>query len=980
MSNSAAEFASAKSGALDLFDDEIADARQAFAQAGIDDLELSDNPGPAQLRLALCCSPYIASVAERYGGTWFAELKRYDGMLPDESTMHRELDNRCAEIELEDQNTYMQQLREYRNLTLATIALYDLGCVVPVSDILRSLSDLAAVCIAHAVSRAESVLSLRYGSALSEDGSSQSLLVVAMGKLGGRELNFSSDVDLVFLHRESGETDGKKSVDNEDYFRRVGQLAIRFLDSVTSEGFVYRVDMRLRPLGRSGPLVINLDAMENYLVTQGRDWERFAWIKARAICGSAEDIDSLQALLKPFIYRRYLDYSVFDSLRDLKHQIGVKVNSEGAGDDIKLGRGGIREIEFIAQSFQLVRGGREPSLQQTGLRGALEVACELGLLDSTEMGQLLDAYYFLRRVENHLQMVSDQQTHALPDTDHERQRLALSLCYANYQDFERELRAVQDFVQNQFDQVFSITNTDDARDSLSDVCLQLRAVENISDRHSQLLTDAGFADAAGIAEILHELYHSGRYQRYPARARELIDELIPVSLKLLGQSQLEAGQKTPDAKSSDVSNETLKKLLELFHTVSGRSGYLQLLADSEETLANLLRLMRRSPWLAVYVASHPMVLDELLNISRISVVETVAENVVALKSELAQADPDDLGELMDRVRHFQQARTVRIAAADISGNLSVKKVSDALTWLAEAVLQVTTGIVKSEMEHRHGVARYELDGKSVVAEFSVIAYGKLGGIELGYSSDLDIVFLYHSEGKEQVSDGKKSLENQVYFSRLAQKLVHFLTTLTPAGVLYEIDTRLRPNGRSGVLVTSMAAFRDYQLDNAWTWEHQALVRTRVVVGSESMRTQFNDIRIHVLQQGVSTESLKADVVEMRSRMRRELDRSSEANFDLKQGHGGIADIEFMVQYLVLKHARNHRELLEYSDNVRQLEGLARGGHLDSDQTSQLTDAYLYLRGLYHRQSMQLQDGVVAAGLIAETHRTAVVQCWQQLMV
>ena len=270
--------------------------------------------------------------------------------------------------------------------------------------------------------------------------------------------------------------------------------------------------------------------------------------------------------MKPFIYRRYLDYSVFDSLRDLKHQIGVKVNSEGAGDDIKLGRGGIREIEFIAQSFQLVRGGREPSLQQTGLRGALEVACELGLLDSTEMGQLLDAYYFLRRVENHLQMVSDQQTHALPDTDHERQRLALSLCYANYQDFERELRAVQDFVQNQFDQVFSITNTDDARDSLSDVCLQLRAVENISDRHSQLLTDAGFADAAGIAEILHELYHSGRYQRYPARARELIDELIPVSLKLLGQSQLEAGQKTPDAKSSDVSNETLKKLLELFHT------------------------------------------------------------------------------------------------------------------------------------------------------------------------------------------------------------------------------------------------------------------------------------------------------------------------------------------------------------------------------------------------------------------------------
>ena len=976
---SAAEFTGANPDALSLFAAEVDDAWASLNASGIDRVVRSGYLDAAQFRLALSSSPYMASIAMRYADDWVAALEAANGALPEKQAMQTALAARCEHIDLDDQNGYMQQLREYRNLTLATIALYDLSGIAEVRDVLTALSHLAEVCIVHAVERAQSILSVRFGDAQSEDGTVQSLIVVAMGKLGGEELNFSSDVDLVFLHRESGDTSGPKSVDNEDYFRRVGQLAIKFLDSVTGDGFVYRVDMRLRPLGRSGPLVINLDAMENYLITQGRDWERFAWIKARALCGSDQDKQDLKALLKPFIYRRYLDYSVFDSLRDLKRQIGVKVDKQDSGEDIKLGRGGIREIEFITQSFQLVRGGREQSLQVTGLHQALQLIDELDLLESTEVDQLLDAYYFLRRVENRLQMVNDQQTHYLPEDEIEHQRLALSLCYDDYNEFKKDLGIHQDIVQNHFDLVFSLSDeASDSPDPLRDFCLQLRNAEKqpVDDSFNAALTNAGFTETSEIISVLKEFYRSSRYQRYPVRARELMDELLPRSLNAIGRElQTEPGNATDGV-------DTFKRLLELFHAVSGRSGYLQLLADSDETLANLLRLMLQSPWLAEYVASHPMVLDELLDISRITVVESVQECAAALRSELALVDADDLGELMDRVRHFQQARTVRIAAADISGNLPVMKVSDALTWLAEAVLQVSTEIVQREMQQRHGAPGYELDGDRLEAEFSVVAYGKLGGIELGYGSDLDIVFLYHSEGRNQVSgsgEDTRSLENQVYFSRLAQKLVHFLATLTPAGVLYEIDTRLRPNGRSGVLVISLAAFRDYQLNSAWTWEHQALVRARVVLGTDVMRERFDKIRSDVIQQAIDADSLQTDVSEMRERMRRELDRTTDERFDLKQGGGGIADIEFMVQYLVLKHAADHAELLQYPDNVRQLEGLAQKGLLESAQVTGLTDAYLYFRRLYHRQSMHLQDGIIASSEIAQTHRDAVLKCWQQLM-
>ncbi len=969
------EFIKANRADLIRFEEGAADAFQALKAAGLERLLVSEFINEGQLHFALSCSPFLASVVERYSEEWINTVLAGSGSVPGKSAMQSQLNALTEVVNDDDQNLYMQQLREFRHIRLGVIALHDLTGIAPVPDVLQSLSDLADVCIENAVSRAERSLAERFGHPVSEDGQRQSLMVVGMGKLGGGELNFSSDVDLVFLHSEAGETDGNKSIDNEDYFRRVGQLAIKFLDAVTSDGFVYRVDMRLRPLGRSGPLVINLDAMENYLVTQGRDWERFAWIKARVICGSEEDRVGLQSLLRPFIYRRYLDYSVFDSLRDLKRQIGVKVEKEDSHVDIKLGRGGIREIEFITQSFQLVRGGRDQTLQNTGLRASLRAIADLNLLGDKEVDELLFSYDFLRKIENRLQMVNDQQTHELPETEVDKRRLALSLCYKTYEAFEQELMQRQNFVQKHFDLVFSF-DAEDSSDSnpLVDICLQIRDGEKDKDRHIEILTECGLNDASEIESILREFYRSGRYVRYLSRSRELIDQLMPVSLRLI------SGASQADGQVLSAHSDCLKRLLEILHSISGRSGYLQLLADSDATLSNLLHLLSQSPWLAEYISGHPMVLDELLDIGRVAVVETVDENVKALKLELALVDADDLGELMDRVRHFQQARTVRIAAADISGAISVMKVSDALTWLAEAVLQVATEIVTNEMERRHGQVQSKVDGKLVKAEFAVVAYGKLGGIELGYGSDLDIVFLHQSDGEIQQSNGERPLESQVYFARMAQKLVHFLTTTTPAGVLYEIDTRLRPNGRSGVLVISLTAFEDYQLNSAWTWEHQALVRTRVVVGNQELTEKFKSVRAKVLQSGVKLAELKTEVRDMRERMRSELDRGSDDQFDLKQGSGGIADIEFMVQYLVLKNAKDHSELLAYSDNVRQIEGLQSGGFLSAGEASQLAEAYLYLRGLYHKQSMQLQDGVLHVNDVAKQQRDAVIQIWQQMMV
>lgn len=998
-----AEFALAQTGAtgaLQQYQDEVAAALallRSQQESRPAESQLMGETGLlpwASVRYALACSPYLVSVVERYPESFTDMLDHCRLGIPDRSNLLRLLLSR-QKLNL-SVDEHMRELREFRNQLMAVIALFDLTGVATVQNTLQSLSDLADVCISTSLSFAENNCIAKYGTPRDSLGAPQSMIVVGMGKLGGRELNFSSDIDLVFLYATDGQTDGSRVVENQEFFRRVGQQLVKYLDEITAAGFAYRVDMRLRPFGSSGPLVVSLDAMENYLFTQGRDWERYAWIKSRVVCGSPEDGIALEKLLRPFIYRRYLDYAVFDSLRDLKRQIGLKVDESGAKLNIKLGYGGIREVEFIAQSFQLVRGGREPVLQERALRKVVTELAANGHLPSSDADTLQLAYDFLRRTENRLQMVDDRQTHLLPVKEYDQTRIALAMCYENYTLFARDLDQHRSEVHRLFVEVFSIEEDADTRDDFENVWIQLSVgadadhADSDSNERSVESTSAiqnlGIGDAAKVQERLHQYVCSSRYQRYQNRSRDLIDYLIPKTLRLM----LSTTQ--PHAL-------TLQRVLGLLDAVAGRSGYLQLLRDSEETHANLVKLFARSPWLAEFVTNHPVVLDELLDIEHAKIGESADEIAAALRDELAyyrDSRETDLGEFMDVVRQFQHSRVVRIAAADINGLLTVMQVSDRLSWLAQAVVMASMEIVYDEMTVRHGRPACVIDGHSKEPGIAIVAYGKLGGFELSYGSDLDLVFLHESTGSEQHSDGAKPLDNSVFFARVAQKLVNFLTTLTPAGVLYEIDTRLRPNGRAGVLVTGLDAFADYQRNEAWTWEHQALVRARVIVGSDAMRSRINAIRSETLCGLPDSGSLRQEVVDMRERMRRELSVDTDVLFDLKQGAGGIADIEFMVQYLLLKNSRHDQSLLKFTDNIRQIDALQREGFLAAETAKVLTDAYLKLRGLYHQSAMSLSKPVVTvagevggavdgqvdgenADLSVMSCRASVQQCWQQIM-
>lgn len=956
-------FIAASTALLAPFADDTQAALLAIQSAGT----MGDSTNLATLQYTLACSPWLAGVVEQNPVAFGRLATEYPAQLPTLDQLQSVLQKQTAGA-VDDVDGFQQQLRQFRHLQLALVAFHDLAGLSSIIDVLHCQSDIADVCIRRALEVAEQSYRQRFGIPTDESGKPLSLIVVGMGKLGGGELNFSSDVDLIFLYESHGVTSGgKKEIDNQEYFRRVGQLLIKFLDEVTADGFVYRVDMRLRPFGSSGPLVVNLDGLENYLLTQGRDWERYAWVKSRVICGSENDSKAVADLLRPFIYRRYLDYAVFESLRDLKRQIGVKLDKAGDRKDVKLGRGGIREIEFIAQSFQLVRGGREPVLQQRSLRPVIQQLATNGHLTESDSTELLLVYDFLRRTENRLQMADDRQTHLIPADDEARSRLALSLCFDSYQKFEDTLLALNDIAHTLFVSVFSLSESAVAPNEFTNIWLRIRSSDDAVESDTvSLLAEQGINDGEETARLMHEFANSGRYQRYLNSSRDLIDKLIPQSLDLL------LSDKRPHS-------EILQRVLSLYDAIAGRVGYLQLLNDSAETLKNLVRLFAQSPWLSSFVTSHPMVLDELLDIEQGTVVMTAEQNMAALETELVYHKDADLGDLMDLVRHFQHSRIVRIAAADVNGLLPVMRVSDGLSWLAESVLQVATTIVRTEMEQRHGLPQCEVDGKIMQPELAIVAYGKLGGIELGYGSDLDIVFVHESGGSDQLSDGEKPLENQVYFSRMAQKLVHFISTLTGAGTLYEIDTRLRPNGRSGVLVIGMEAFAEYQRKEAWTWEHQALVRARVVVGSQRLCSRFEQIRCDILGKTPEPETLRTDVSKMRVRMRDELAHEEAGTFDLKQGLGGIADIEFMVQYLVLKNACENVALLEFTDNVRQLEALEKGCFLDSEDAKTLTNAYLYFRGRLHRRALLEDTGTIKVDDDSTCHREAISACWQKLM-
>jgi glutamate-ammonia-ligase adenylyltransferase len=860
-----------------------------------------------------------------------------------------------------DQESLGRYLREFRQREMVRIAWRDLAGWAPLNEVLHDLTALADASVQASLDQLGRWLLPSRGR---QRKFSPALVVLGMGKLGARELNFSSDIDLIFAYpdKASGWNSRQQSLD--EFYLGLGQQLINILDAKTHHGFVYRVDMRLRPYGDSGPLVASFDAMADYYQLQGREWERYAMIKARPVAGPARDADTLMELLRPFVYRRYLDFGVFDSLRQLKEQIVREVERKGMQDNIKLGPGGIREIEFIAQAFQLVRGGREVTLQQRGVLDVLHALAALGYLPGVVAVQLSDAYVFLRQTENRLQAYDDQQLHELPEDDTGRARLAFTMGFDDWEAFAAELKRHRKRVQEQFEQVFAGPQepVEQAREGhdLGDVW---RGAIEASDVMA-VLESAGFADTDKVVRWLKQ-FRKGPVTRFLGeRGRRRLDELMPLVLEGVA--------------GTDRPLKVLGRVGDLLEAVSGRTTYLTLLVEHPMALSQLIELCAASTWVAGQLSQHPILLDELLDPRTLYNPLDRAGLQGVLQVRMAGIPADDLEQQMDRLRQFQQAAALRVAAADIAAGLPVPRVGDHLTWIAETVLETTVQLAWKHLVSRHGRPGYLTQGKRREAGMAVIGYGKLGGLELGYGSDLDIVFLHDSTGDEQHTAGPQVIDNSEFFTRLSQRIIHILNTFTSAGTLYEVDMRLRPNGKSGMLVSSMEAFAEYQRRSAWTWENQALIRARIVVGGEAIARQFERIRSGVLARPREAAQLKAEVLDMRRRMRDELDRSGRGRVDLKHCAGGIVDIEFMVQFAVLLWSNAHPDLLRYTDNLRLLEGLAAEGLLPADEVGALSAAYFAIRRRINHRVLQEESSVVDDSELLD-ERKAVTAVWERFM-
>ncbi|MDM7323056.1 MAG: bifunctional [glutamate--ammonia ligase]-adenylyl-L-tyrosine phosphorylase/[glutamate--ammonia-ligase] adenylyltransferase [Gammaproteobacteria bacterium] len=912
----------------------------------------------------LAASPFVAESLIRQPGLLLDLLGQGDLCAPYADTALPER-LRAALEEVEDETGLLRTLRRFRRREMVRIAWRDLANWAETNETLRELTWLAETCVQGALEWWNTELSRRHGTPRNAQGQALGLVVLGMGKLGGHELNFSSDIDLIFAFEEDGETDGPKPLENSEYFTRLGQRLIRAINQITEEGFVFRVDMRLRPWGDEGPLVMTFDQMETYYTLHGREWERYAMIKARPIAGDLAAGERLMRQLHPFVYRRYLDYGAFGQLREMKAMIEREMAKKGMRDNVKLGPGGIREVEFIGQVFQLLRGGREKSLQQRGILPILRVLGANEVLSAEEVEQLIHGYDMLRRVENRLQAAYDQQTQLLPEDAHERLRLAFAMGYASWDEFITTFNHVRAQVHRIFRRVFRVLKADqgEERNLLADVCSNLVTGEAAI----EVLCAEGFAmaDAPRVRDLLHAFLSERFLRTLSDTARERLFRLLPQLLARLAH-ELSAV-------------EILPRILELLTRIGGRSVYLALLLENPPALDQLVRLTAASPWIAEQLTRHPILLDELLDARSLYAPPGPAELREELSAMLANVPEGDMERQMDELRRFKQVSVLRVAAADIMGVLPVMKVSDHLTWIAEALLDEVYREALSELVARHGSPRCIVDGLTHTPGLAVIGYGKLGGIELGYGSDLDLVFLHDSIGEQQETDGDRPLDNAQFFARLTQKMILRLTTQTPGGILYEVDTRLRPDGAAGLLVSSLTAFEDYQRQHAWTWEHQALCRARWVAGEPRLKGTFEAVREAILRLPRDAEKLRHDVVGMREKMRAELDQKDPSKFHLKTGTGGLTDIEFIVQYHLLAHAHAYPVIVRFSDNIRQLEDLAAVGLLTTEESTSLAEIYRRLRDRGHRLVLEGRKTVVDATEFAE-ERALVREVWARRML
>lgn len=873
-----------------------------------------------------------------------------------------------------------RNLRRQRTRQQVRIIWRDLTRQADLVETCRDLSDMAGGCIDLAYKWLYERHCQQFGTPTGRrTGEPQQMVILGMGKLGAVELNLSSDIDLIFAYPEGGETQGvKRPLDNQEFFIRLGQRLIKALDPVTVDGFVFRVDMRLRPYGSSGALVLSFNALEQYYQDQGRDWERYAMIKARVVGGDQQKGSELLDMLRPFVYRRYLDFSAIEALRTMKQLIQQEVRRKGMAENIKLGSGGIREVEFIAQAFQLIHGGRDLSLQQRPLLKVLKTLEGQGYLPPAVIDELREGYQFLRYTEHAIQAIADRQTQMLPDDPQDQARIAFMMGFTDWTTFHGQLMYWRGRVEWHFRQVIADPDEEEGQQDHGEEIVGgewLPLWEESQNEESACiqLQEGGFADATKALKNLSNLRGSSQLRSMQRLGRERLDAFIP---RLLAQ-----------AVEHDNPDLVLERVLPLVEAVARRSAYLVLLTENPGALRRLLTLCAASPWIAEQIARFPLLLDELLNEGRLFSPPQALELAAELRERLTRIPEDDLEQQMEALRHFKLAHRLRVAASEIAGSLPLMKVSDYLTWLAEAILEQVLALAWRHTVARHGAPRRP-DGSLCDPGFVIVGYGKVGGIELGHGSDLDLVFIHDGDPQAE-TDGAKPIDGAQFFTRLGQRIIHLITTQTNSGQLYEVDMRLRPSGAAGLLVSSLGAFSRYQENEAWTWEHQALVRARVLVGSTDVGRQFEAVRASVLGRERDLQKLRQEVSEMRTKMRDNLGTRATAagkaanafeptsRFDLKQDAGGIVDIEFMVQYAALAWSREHPALLRYTDNIRILEGLEGAGLMAAADAGLLREAYKAYRSAAHRQALQNDPGVVAGDQFA-TERREVMRIWGQL--
>ena len=873
-----------------------------------------------------------------------------------------------AQAGLLPESEMLTELRRWRRHEIVRIAWRDLAGWADLAETLSDLSAFADAVIDVAVQYARRALVARYGEPRSADGIVQPLIVVGMGKLGGGELNFSSDVDLVLLFPEHGETDGARQIANEEFFTRLGQGLIRLLGTPTHDGLVLRVDMRLRPFGDSGPLVSSFASFEDYLPRHGRDWERYAYVKARAITAPERYAEVHASAVRPFVYRRYLDYGVFESLREMKALIEREVERRELADHVKLGPGGIREIEFMVQALQLIRGGQDRRLQTPSLLKALALLGNWKLLPSGVADELRAAYIYLRRLENRLQMLGDLQVHRLPEDDLTRERVTLAMGAADWSAFMRELNGYRERVSRHFRLVvFGRAGEDSGA-----VKIDLGRFWDTQAETAVLaesLARAGFAASDEVARLLLELRASALVRKLDEPGRKRLQALLPPLLA----DVVVAGHADKDAQLP-----VLRRVLRIIEAIGQRSAYLALLRENGAARARLVELCGHGDFLAGQIASHPLLLDELIDERLLAELPDRASLARELVSRLDQVSDNDPEHQVEALRHFQRAAIFRVAVADLTGRVPVMRVSDRLTEIAELIVEQAIELGWRQITAQFGAPMCGEGAERRPVSICAVGYGKLGGMELGYSSDLDLVFLHDSRGEQQETAGARPIDNQVFFVRLAQRIVHLLTMHSAAGRLYEVDVRLRPSGKGGLLVTSIRAFAEYQRQEAWTWEHQALLHARAVAGAAALRSEFESVRLEVLANHVRRDTLRAEVRNMRERMRKELSKGSASQFDLKQDAGGVADIEFLAQYWALRWAQDYRPVAMFSDTIRQLESVASADLVPQGTVDVLTGAYRAFRGRSHHLSLAGAPPIVpATEFVAE--RAAVTRIWNEAM-